>query len=439
MKQWILSLSVLTLAGCGGFGAPVSPNAAGGSLERERPMRATESVLHSFGGADGAGPLNGLISDGKGGFYGTTVFGGPTGGGEIFRLRPHGSGYTESAVYGFAGGNDGDKPEGITEHSGAFYGVTFVGGGSGNGGNGWGTVYQLTYQEHTYKETVLYRFQGFPDGGEPIGPVVLDRKGNIIGVASMGGSHNQGAIFQLTPSASGYTESVLYSFPGGAGGNLPQAGVTIDKQDAIYGTTMYGGSYDGYCSSGGCGIVFKLTPHASGYSESIAYAFKGSDGNLPYGVPTVDDRTGTIYGTTFWGGTQGNGVVYKLTPHGSGYSAAVLHSFTGGADGFLPEGQLLLQSGGRLYGTAALGGGGCHGIGCGTVFELKRSGNGYKFRVLTDFRNPRRGAEPQQTNLLADSSGALYGTTRSGGTETGCSDGGPGGALGCGVVFKIVP
>jgi uncharacterized repeat protein (TIGR03803 family) len=380
-----------------------------------------------------------MISDGKGGFYGTTIFGGPTGGGAIFALKPSGSDYTESILYSFAGGQDGDKPWGITERNGTLYGVTFAGGGTGNGGAGWGTVFKLSLAHHRYQESVLYRFQGYPDGGEPIGPVVLDRSGNIYGAAAMGGAYSRGAVFQLTPSSSGYTESVLYSFPGGAGGNLPQAGVTIDKHGIIYGTTMYGGSYDGYCSGGGCGTVFKLTPTSSGYSESLAYSFKGSDGNLPYAVPAVDDQSGSIYGATFWGGTQGDGVIYKLTAHGSTYSASVLHSFTGGADGFLPEGQPLLMSGRRLYGTAALGGGGCHGIGCGTVFEIRQSGKKYKFRVVTDFRNPLRGAEPEQTNLLTDGTGALYGTTRSGGTQTSCSDGGPGGAAGCGVVFKIVP
>ena len=132
-------------------------------------------------------------------------------------------------------------------------------------------------------------------------------------------------------------------------------------------------------------------------------------------------------------------MVYKLAPHGSTYAESVLHSFTGKADGFLPEGTVLLRSDGTLYGTAASGGGGCHGIGCGSVFELTPAHRGYSFRVVYDFLKPVNGAEPQQTNLLSDASGALYGTTRSGGSDTNCSDGGPGGAHGCGTVFKILP
>jgi len=440
MKTRLVALCLLAASGCSGnMGRSVPSVTTRTPPINEASRRAHESVLYSFGGNDGAAPLNGMISGRNGDFYGTTVFGGPTGGGEVFAFSPGGTGYVLRILYSFAGGNDGTKPEGVTERNGAFFGSTFSGGGSGNGGAGWGTVFKLSPTKHGYQESILHRFAGEPDGGEAIGPVVLDRKGNIYGITGFGGRYNRGAIFEVSPRGSGYSESVLYSFPGGAGGEEPQAGVTIDKHDVIYGTTMYGGNYLGYCSGGGCGTVFKLTPGPSGYTESIAYAFQGSDGNLPFGVPTIDEKSGAIYGTTFWGGSQGDGAAYKLTPHGATYTATVLHSFAGNADGFLPEGQLLLGSDGTLYGTAALGGGGCHGIGCGVVFAIKPLQKGYAFRVLTDFRRPVRGAEPEQTNLLTDPSGALYGTTRLGGTKTGCGDGGPGGAAGCGVIFKIVP
>ena len=287
----------------------------------------------------------------------------------------------------------------------------------------------------------MYRFTGPSNAWEPNGPIVMDGAGAILGSSGFGGSHNFGTIFKLTPAGSGYVESVLYSFAGGASGQEPQAGLTIDKHGAIYGTTMFGGSNEGRpCKYPGCGIVFKLTPHGSSYSENVVYAFHGDrDGDLPYGALTVDDRTGTVFGTTFWGGTKGDGAVFALTPRGSRYTDKILYSFKGKRDGFLPEGKLLLASDGTLYGTAALGGGGCHGIGCGAVFALTPSGGRYAFRVLFDFAVPENGAEPEQTNLIADETGALYGTTRSGGTETNCSDGGPGGAAGCGVVFKIVP
>ncbi|MGA8533210.1 MAG: choice-of-anchor tandem repeat GloVer-containing protein [Candidatus Tumulicola sp.] len=401
----------------------------------------TETVLHSFGGPDGAGPITGMVHDPAGGFYGATLFGGSGGGGTAFKLTPSGSGYTEKELYGFKGGLDGKSPWGIISHgAGALYGVTFQGGSEGNGGNGWGTVFELTRGNSGYTENILYRFRGGTDAWEPLGPIVFDKAGTLYGVSAFGGSRNDGAVFKLTPSPSGYTESLVYSFPGGSGGQLPEAGLTIDKNDSIYGTTMYGGGSQGYCGSdGGCGTVFKLTRQGSGYSERVIHAFNGSDGNLPYGAVTVDERTGAVFGTTFWGGTKGIGLVFKLTPRGSSYDESALHSFKGNADGFLPEGTILLKSDGTLYGTASLGGGGCHGIGCGAVYELTHSKSGYAFHVIYDFKHPLNGAEPEQTNLLSDESGALYGTTRSGGAVTSCADGGPGGALGCGTVFKLVP
>jgi hypothetical protein len=439
---WLLSAIALCSACAGGStpSTPMMPFQGQAPIQGRASVQSQEMVLHSFGGPNGAGPVSNIIAGRAGAFYGTTLFGG-AGGGTVFELMPAGTGYTEKVLYSFKGGLDGKSPWGIVaDGTGALYGITFLGGSSGNGGNGWGTVFKLSPGKSGYTESVLYRFVGGTDAWEPIGPPVRDKDGAIYGVGSFGGSHNDGAIFKLTPSMSGYSESVIYSFPGGAGGQLPEAGLTIDRQGSIYGTTMYGGSSQGYCgSTGGCGTVFKLTRQGSAYSESIAHAFTGADGNLPYGVVTVNDRTGAIFGTTFWGGVKGIGVVYKLAPHGSAYAESVLYSFKGKADGFLPEGTLLLKPDGTLYGTAASGGGGCRGIGCGSVFELTPSHPGYSFRVVYDFLKPINGAEPQQTNLLSDPGGALYGATRSGGSDSNCADGGPGGARGCGAVFKIVP
>jgi uncharacterized repeat protein (TIGR03803 family) len=263
-----------------------------------------ETVLYSFGGADGAGATSGLIAGENGAFYGTTLFGG-TGAGTVFKLTPSGSGYTESVIYAFKGGLDGSAPEGLVRWHGAFYGATFVGGDpSGNGGFGWGTIFELKRKKSSYVETVLYRFVGDPNAWEPNGPIVVDSAGAIYGSSGFGGSRNFGTIFKVAPSSSGYKETLLYSFPGGSGGQTPQAGLSIDKHGAIYGTTMYGGSNRGRrCQYTGCGTVFELTPRGSSISERVIYAFSGDrDGDLPFGALTIDDRTGDVYGTTFWGG-----------------------------------------------------------------------------------------------------------------------------------------
>lgn len=399
------------------------------------------TTLHSFGGPDGSGPLYGVIADKAGSLYGTTVFGGDVGGGSVFKLTPTKSGYSEKVLYSFLGGSDGEGPFGglVADKKGALYGVTLEG-GNDQCFAGCGTVFKLSPKKSGYTKSTIYSFGAGTDASTPLGTLVLDKKGALYGVTQYGGTRNDGAVFKLTPGKAGYSESVLYSFRGGADGDFPQAGLAIDKQGSLYGTTYYGGT--GSCD-GGCGTVFKLTPSGSGYDESILYTFKDyTDSAQPFAAPTLDESTGAIYGTTEYGGTYTDGSVFKLTPSGSDYVESILYSFNHhghhGTNGVLPEGQLLLRPDGALYGTDFIGGGGCSGIGCGSVFELKPSGSGYSFKYIYNFRRPRNGAEPAYSGLIADTKGALYGTTKSGGSKTNCYDGGPGGALGCGTVFKLV-
>jgi uncharacterized repeat protein (TIGR03803 family) len=402
-----------------------------------------ETVLHSFGGPDGDGSLFGVIADAKGDLYGTTVFGGPANVGTIFKLTPHGSGYRESVLYRFRGGSDGALPFGglVADKHSALYGATLAGGNNGCG-VGCGVVFKLTPEKSGYAFSVLHRFRSGSDANQAVGALVLDKRGAVYGVTQFGGSSNWGAVFKLTPGTSGYTESVLYSFPGSPGAYLPQAGLTIDNKGSLYGTTYYGGT--GNCGGAGPGTVFRLTPGRSGYTEGILYSFKDcADGAQPFAALAVDENTGAIYGTTQYGGTKGDGTVFKLTPSGSGYDKSTLHSFDFGGpcypDGFAPESQLLLLPDGTLYGTDTSGGGGCSCSGCGSIFKLKPSGSGYAFQYVYNFGDPINGAEPEFGNLISDAKGAIYGTTRSGGSKTNCADGGPGGALGCGVVFKLAP
>jgi len=401
------------------------------------PAGAQETVLHSFGGPDGAGPLSGVMADAAGDFYGTTVFGGPAGLGNVFKLTPNGSSYRERVLYNFRGGSDGDKPSGglAADQKGALYGVTF--GANNKCFGGCGTVFKLTLNESAYKKHTLYRFGPAPDANQPVGGPVLDKRGAVYGVTQFGGASNHGAVFKLTPGKSGYTESVIYSFPGGAGGYLPQAGLAIDNNGSLFGTTYYGGT--GSCS-GGCGTVFKLTLGKSAYTESVIYSFADdSDGVQPFAPLTIDESTGTVYGTTQYGGSHFLGTVFKLTPSGSGYSESLIHQIAGDAEGILPECQLLLQANGVLFGTTSDGGlRNKDEEAYGTVFQLTPSGADYTYKLLYTFRKPLRGTGPQG-GLISDASGVLYGTTRSGGTKTKCYDGGVGGTLGCGVVFKLVP
>jgi uncharacterized repeat protein (TIGR03803 family) len=394
----------------------------------------TETVLYNFGGADGEGPRWGVIADAAGNLYGTTIFGG-VGGGTVFELVHGQSGYAQSLVYNFTG-NDGALPSGglVAGPDGALYGVTANGGAFNQG-----VVYKLTPGGSGYSESVLYSFQGGnTDGAWPWGTPVLGKDGTIYGITQFGaggGGEGNGIVFALTSSNGRYVETILHRFAGGADGFNPQSGLAIDRHGTLFGTTAYGGNMAG-CQGSGCGTVFALTPSKSGFTHTVLYAFQDEpDGTNPAGALTLDKTTGALFGTTTYGGTDTNGTVFELMPSGSGYSESVLHSF-GSHDGFEAEGQLLLV-GDRLYGTTALGAGGCRGIGCGSVFRLEPTGAGYAFKTIYHFRDPANGAEPATTALTADASGALYGTTLSGGTRTHCYDGGPGGAVGCGVVFKL--
>jgi len=399
----------------------------------------TEQVLYSFGGPDGAAPDSGVIAGKNGTLYGTTIFGGTGGDGNVFELTPGKSGYQEREIHGFSG-SDGNAPNGlVADKKGALYGTTFEGGiYDDDCPFGCGVVFKLTPQESGWAFSVLYTFLGgTADAWEPFGALVLDKKGALYGISQFGCSENGGCAFQLTPGESGYTESIIYSFPNSS---LP-VGIAIDKKGSLFVTTSYGGT--GTCD-GGCGTVYELTPSGSGYNGSVIYTFADySDANYPFAPPTIDEKTGVIYGTSWFGGTYKSGTVYALTPSGSGYEESIIYSFDGGGygnpHGFLSWAPVLQASDGTLYGTNPLGGGGCSGIGCGSVFQLTPSKSGYSFHYIYNFRKPANGAEPEFGPLIADDKGDLFGTTRSGGSKTDCGDGGPGGAKGCGVVFKLTP
>ncbi len=331
----------------------------------------------------------------------------------------------ERLLYSFRGGSDGKVPESglIADKKGAFYGTTYFGGNPGGG-----TVFKLTPDLRKYSESVLYTFQGGSDGYTPAAGVIMDTSGALYGTTQSGGK-NYGTVYKLTPSASGYTESVLYAFGGGTDGDTPDAGLIVDAKGALYGTTDRGGNSAGCASQAGCGTVFRLTPQGSKYSESVIYSFQGgTDGGNPRYSGLITDRNGALYGTTLGGGaSDGCGTAFKLTPQGTNYRESVLYRFQGGSDGCWPEAGVIMNTNGALYGTTSGGGGGgCNGYGCGTAFKLTPNGKQYRESVLYSFQGGSDGASPL-AGLIMGASGALYGTTYHGGF------------LGVGVVFKLTP
>jgi uncharacterized repeat protein (TIGR03803 family) len=410
-----------------------------GAVERAGAQYRT---LYSFkGGQDGALPAAALLADKTGALFGSTQSGGGKNFGTVFKLTPTGSGYAESVLHGFKGGK-GDGAWLVAnlfeDNTGTLYGTTLAGGlqsaAAGCTGNqayqGCGVVFDLAPSGSRYVEHILYRFQGSSNGYDgyfPYGGLIADASGNLYGTTTFGGSSALlGSVFRLTPSGNNsYSESIVYAFPLQsnppyyADGLGPTGSLMADGSGAFYGTSPTGGNcpYHFYA----CGIVYKLTPSASGYTESVLYSFRGAtDGWWPL-TGVIADTSGALYGTTEYGGPSDQGTVFKLTPSGSGYTESLLHAFSG-KDGALPAGGLLLDKSGTLYGTTSSGG----AANQGTVFKLTRSGSRYVHSTLYSFKGGTDGAQPS-AGLITCTTGTLCGTTVVGGTS------------GVGTVFALKP
>jgi uncharacterized repeat protein (TIGR03803 family) len=255
------------------------------------------------------------------------------------------------------------------------------------------------------KESTLYSFAGGNDGGFPQGGLVADARGNLYGVTTSDGADHAGVIFELQKPARGqtsWTESVLYTFTNGADGGVPQAGLIIDASGNLYGTTYQGGA-------DGDGVVFELRHRKSGPKYKVLWTFTGgNDGALPSGRLS-QDGAGNLYGTATEGGTGVVGVVFELSPPPAGKKAwtqTVLYNFTGNNDGGEPMGNVLVGSDGNLYGTSA----GYGQYNYGTIYRLVPGNGGWSFSVLHAFAGGSDGEVPRD-GLMQDSNGTLYGTT----------------------------
>lgn len=344
-------------------------------------------------------------------------------------------------LYSFAGGSDAADPYHtlIQDSDGNFYGTTLTGGVKNAG-----TVFKIT---PSGTETVFYSFTSTPYAGltegsdnniygttagggtsgrgtafritpsgtetvlfsflagssDPYTGLIQGSDGNFYGTTGAGGTNDDGTVFQITPSG---TETVLHTFAKtGTDGQTPYAGLIQGSDGDFYGTTYFGGS-------NGFGTVFKVTPAGT---ETVLYSFgAGSDGQHPY-AGVIQGSDGNFYGTTYQGGTSGLGTVYKITPSGT---ETVLHSFAGGnSDGASPEAGVNQGSDGNLYGNTFQGG----AARLGTIFKLTPSG---AETILHVFAGSSDGANPS-ANLVQGTDGNLYGST------------GAGGASGYGTFFKV--
>jgi len=231
----------------------------------------------------------------------------------------------------------------------------------------------------------------------------------------------RGTIFKVTRDGSFTT---LYTFQGGSDGDAPLGALLIDKSGALYGTTNQGGGNG--CDGNGCGTVYKLAPDGMIF---VLHVFGGSDGAFPVGG-LVADKVGNLYGVTHLGGSgcqgYGCGTVYRLSSDGQ---ESVLYAFEGGTDGQNPSGELVIDQGGNLFGVASGGQSICGshgGLYCGIVFKIATDGT----KTIVHAFNGTDGWSPD-AGLAEDNSGNLYGTTEAGGGVVRC------GTAGCGTVFKI--
>jgi uncharacterized repeat protein (TIGR03803 family) len=259
-----------------------------------------ERVLHNFTGSptDGAQP-QGVSIDAAGNLYGVAIFGGATGWGIVYRIDPSG---TETILHNFTNGMDGGSPRGpvILDSAGTLYGTTI-----GGGMSGCGVLYKIDASGH---QTVLYAFLGKPDACGGYSGLVFDAAGNLYGTTSGGGTFNAGTVFKLDTAGH---ETVLYSFTGGVDGAMPQAGVIPDSAGYLYGTTTYGGtgSCNPLGTFPGCGATYRLAP--LGHLD-VLHTFSGNvDGGTPSGG-LVMDGSGNLYGAVANGGRRGGGVVFEL-------------------------------------------------------------------------------------------------------------------------------
>ncbi len=416
------------------------------TLSAQPAQGQTYQVIYNFtGGGDGAYPVAGLTLDRAGNLYGTAPFGGYPGGGctlygfvgcgTVFKLAPSQSGWRFSTLYSFHGGTDGAWPYAgvMLGADGNLYGETLRGGKTGRGAfSSCGTAFQLkppATPSSSWQETVIYRFQGGDNGSGPFsGYLVSDQAGNLYGttdgvVTTGGGCGGDTTAYELSPSQSGWTQSVLYRYTGGSNGSGTNGGLILDGAGNLYGTTIFGGQLGGVCGNFGCGTVFELTRSASGWTNTILYSFQGgTDGEFPSGG-LIFDAVGNLYGTTSQGGL-GGGTAYELSPSGGSWKETVLYMFNGTRS----PSPLVMDAAGNLYGTNFSGG----LNGSGNAFKLTPAQNSWTFTSLHEFTGGNDGGDPVG-GVIFDAHGKLYGTTQNGGTGANCYDGN------CGVVFEITP
>ena len=363
-----------------------------------RECRAGQLIaLVNFDGANGSNPAGSVALDSQGNMFGTTQGGGAYGEGTVWELNRSTGQFTTLVSFNNA---DGAQPiAGVTfDNQGNIYGTTYRGGTYGAG-----TVWELNTA--TGQFTSLVNFNG-ANGANPFyGNVAVDRQGNVYGTTAGGGANGAGTVWEINHATGFFSTLVNFNGTNGAG---PGAGVTLDSQGNLYGTTSAGGPYpDG-------GTIWEIN-HSTGQLSTILATSYG----IPVGGVAVDNR-GNIYGTTATGAGFGGGSVFVLDPSGMQIAGQQFNF----SNGFDPVASPTLDGLGNAYGTTQLGGANDDGV----VWQLSQSTG--QLVALASF-NVSTGVDPVG-GVTFDSQGNMYGTTQYGG-EYGYANG----MIGYGTIWEL--
>jgi uncharacterized repeat protein (TIGR03803 family) len=376
-------------------------------------------TLHHFtNSSDGARPHSELVLSGNT-LYGTTVEGGTTGSGTIFKVNTDGTGY--SILHHFNGANGSQPFAGLLVSGDTLFGTT-----RGGGSSGWGTVFSVRTNGTGF--TNLYKFTAAPgpaatnrDGSLPHAPLALSASGNTLyGATTIGGAGGKGTLFAVNTDGTGFTN--LYNFSATSESDTNSDGANPYGKLIVSGNTLYGTTFNGGLS--GDGTVFAVFTNGTGFTTLHHFRWEISGAN-PHTTILSGNR---LYGTGVGGGTFGSGVVFALNTDGTGFTN--LYRFSG-VSGLLNTNRTgsgpfagLALAGDTLYGATLGGGSG----GKGTLFSLNT--NGTNFKSLYHFTSVSGPASTNNDGATLRGELVFSGNTLFGSAERG-------GSSGVGTLFSL--